>query len=303
VVNLMVTAWVSPWIGEIPLQKLGPRDIDKLCATLRSKGGRGGRSLSGKSVRNVHAMLSKAMGDAVRRGHILVNPISAVDVPGRDDSVERTAWTLDEARTFLNVAEHNRLHGIWRLALATGLRRGELLGITWDDVDGGEVTVRRQVLVRPGGAYVRATTKTRRVRRVRFDGATAAALQHWKATQASERLAFGPAYRTDGGLGIEAPWVVTEPNGYVILPDTLLHRWKALVVVAGVTPITLHSARHTYAELALGARVRLDVVSRQLGHASISTTAGTYLHDSPAAAADAATALGSALEGGSRAQR
>lgn len=160
------------------------------------------------------------------------------------------------------------------------------------------MTVRRQVLLRPRSApgvrrlYVRETTKSRRVR---FDEVTGAALRQWKATQAEDHLAFGPAWRVDGGLGMEVPWIATEPDGYVVHPDTLLRRWKALVKRVGVTPISLHGARHSYAEVALAAGVRLDVVSRQLGHASISTTANIYTHDNDAAAMEAADAVGRML--------
>lgn len=147
--------------------------------------------------------------------------------------------------------------------------------------------------------YVRETTKSRRPRRVRFDEAAGAALRRWKAEQAAERLAFGEPWRTDGGhrLATEGVWIVTEPNGYIVEPDTLLRRWKALVRSAGVTPITLHGARHSYAEIALAGGVRFDVLSRQLGHASIATTGNIYTHDSDAAAAEAAEIVGRAIEG------
>jgi integrase len=117
--------------------------------------------------------------DAVRRGHIVASPALAVDPPARDDSVERVAWTRDEVRSFLEAAAGDRLGAVWRLALATGLRRGELLGLQCSDFTEGAVTVARQVLVRPRSprpVYVRETTKTRRPRRVRFDEATEAAL-------------------------------------------------------------------------------------------------------------------------------
>lgn len=199
-------------------------------------------------------LLSKALGDAVRRGHLTVNPVLAVDPPARDDSDERIAWTRDEVRRFLGVASTDRLHAVWRLALATGLRRGELVGVCWDDIDDVSVRVARQVLMRPSGGrgrvYIRGTTNTRRVRRVRIDEATGAALRRWKAEQAEERLAFGAAWKTDGGLGVEAAWIVTEPDGGVIHPDTLLARWKRLVKVADVTSIGIHGARHSFAELA-----------------------------------------------------
>ena len=130
---IMVRSWILPHIGAVPLQRLSARDLDRLYATLRERGGRGGRPLRGKSVRNVHVLLSKALGDAVRRGHLVASPVAAVDPPAREDSVERTAWTREEVRRFLEVASADRLHAVWRLALASGLRRGELLGpgTTW----------------------------------------------------------------------------------------------------------------------------------------------------------------------------
>jgi integrase len=295
----MVRSWVVPHIGEIALQKLSARDLDRLYATLRARGGRGGRRLRGKSVRNVHVLLSKALGDAVRRGHLVASPVAAVDPPARDDSTERVAWNREEVRRFLEVASVDRLHAVWRLALASGLRRGELLGLTWDDLDDGSVHVRRQVLLRPDGRalYVRETTKSRRARRVRLDAATGVGLRRWRAEQSAERLAFGAPWRTDGGhrLATEGAWIVTKPNGYILEPDTLLRRWKALVRAADVTPITLHGARHSYATLALDGGARLDVVSRQLGHASIAITADVYGHPDDEAAAVAAQALGEIL--------
>jgi integrase len=233
----------------------------------------------------------------------VVNPVLAVDPPARDDSVERAAWSREEVRRFLTVAQEDRLAAVWRLALATGLRRGELLGLQWDDVGDGSVSVSRQVLLRPravpGGRrlYVRATTKSRRTRRVRLDGQSAAALRRWKADQDSERLAFGAPWKTDGGLGVQGRWVVTEPDGCLVHPDTLLGRWRRLVSQAGVPAIPLHGARHSYAMLALGAGARLDVVSRTLGHSSASFTADIYAHDSDEAAAETAELVAAVLDG------
>lgn len=99
--------------------------------------------------------------------------------------------------------------------------------------------VRRQVLLRPRAVqgarrlFVRSTLKNRRARRVRLDEQTAAELHRWKAAQSAERLAFGPAWKTDGGLGVQAEWIVTEADGTVVHPDTLLGRWKRLVRLAG----------------------------------------------------------------------
>jgi integrase len=172
----------------------------------------------------------------VRRGHILANAADAVDPPAKDDSVPRNAWAAEEVRRFLEVAGEDRFAAVWRLVLPSGMRRGELCGMRWSDIDGARVTVRRQVLVRPGRAwdeeriYVRETTKSRRVRVVTVDDGTATALRRWKAQQAEERLAFGPAYGDDG-------WVIAEADGSLVQPDTLSSRWKRLERLAGVRPI------------------------------------------------------------------
>jgi integrase len=105
----------------------------------------------------------------------------------------------------------------------------------------------------------------------------------------------GPPWRSDGGLGVVLPWVVTEPDGSVIHPDTLLGRWRRLVAAAGVPAIPLHDARHSYAMLALGAGARLDMVSRQLGHASAAFPADIYTHDSDEVAQTAAALVGGVL--------
>lgn len=300
--RLIVTSWILPHIGDVPLQKLTPRAIDRLYRTLREHGGRGGKALSSKSCRNAHGVLSKALGDAVRRGHLLANPCAAVDPPTADDAHEREAWNADETRRFLETAASDRLAAVWRLLLSTGVRRGELLGLSWADLDDEAITVRRQVLLRPNPAwneprmYVRGTTKSRKVRRVGVDPQTVAALRRWKAEQNRERLAFGSDWTVDGGIGLSDP-IVTEPSGAVIHPATLLARWKALVAAAGVPPIPIHAARHTFAELAISSGVRIDVLSRALGHSSVAITGDIYLHANDEAARDAAAKIAAVLEG------
>lgn len=148
--------------------------------------------------------------------------------------------------------------------------------------------------MRPGRAwdedriYVRETTKSRRTRTVNVDEATAAALRRWRVRQVEERVAFGSAY-AEGG------WVVAEADGSLDQPDTLSGRWKRLERLAGVRPTGLHGARHTHATVALAAGARLEVVSRQLGHASIAITADVYDHPDDEAATVAARALGGIL--------
>jgi integrase len=302
--QLVVSAWIVPHIGHVLLEDLSARDIDRLYATLRASGGRGGRPLRGKSVRNVRVTLNEALKDAVGRRRLLHNPMDGLNRPTTDDSAERRSWDIEDLRTFLGSCAGDRLGPIWRLACATGLRRGELLGLRWEDFDddGRAVTVRRQVLMRGRAVgtsgtrlYVRDTLKGGRARRVRFDRDKAGAMASWSARQAEERLAFGPAWKVDGGLGTGSGWIVTEADGAVVHPDTLYGRWQAAVKAAGVPAIGLHGARHSFAEAALRSGARLDVVSRALGHSSIAVTGNVYLNDNDTVSLEAADLLGTAL--------
>jgi integrase len=308
-------AYVLPYLGPVSLQSIEPADLDRLYEKLRSSGGRktkkhpDGQPLSAKTVRNVHGLVSKVLGDATKRKRIPVNPCRLMEPPDKGETELRDAWSADEVRLFLSVAETDRLAAIWRLALQTGLRRGELVGLRWSDLDldspEPSVLVHRQVGVRARKVdgprlYERPRTKSGKARRVSIDAPTAAMLRAWKATQVADRLAFGPAWRSDGGdrLGIEAAWVVTEPDGSLVHPDTLFDRFVALGKRAGVRRIVLHAARHTYAELSLSRGVRPDVVSSNLGHMSgVGFTLDQYAHAVPAAHAEAASVIGNVLDG------
>jgi integrase len=314
-------AWVLPHLGPLPIQAIESADLDRLYEKLRTSGGRttekhpDGRPLSAKTVRNVHGLVSKVLGDAVKRKRIPLNPCALMEPPALGERDLRDAWTPDEVRSFLRTAAEDRLAAVWRLALQTGFRRGELCGLQWSDLDldatEPSVLVHRQVMVRgvktdAPRLYVRPRTKSGKPRRVSIDPPTAAMLRAWKAAQIADRLAFGAAWRTDGGdrLGIEAAWVVTEPDGSLVHPDTLFDRFVALGKRAGVRRIVLHAARHTYAEVALSHGVRPDVVSANLGHMSgVGFTLDQYAHALPKTHHDAAMIVGGVFDGASEEAR
>lgn len=272
------------------MQKLTPADWHRLDDVMI------GRGLSGKYRRNVRASLRKALGDAEKLGYVLRNVIALTEPPSIDDSKRRESFTIDEVRALLAIDD--RLHPLWRLFFETGARRGEICGLTDDNVDGSSIAIRRQVLVHPSRTwdqdrvYVRETTKSRRDRVVVVSDGMAVELRAWKAQRAREQLAFGPAYH-DGG------WICAEADGSRIAPDTLSARFAALERRASVPHRGLHACRHTHATLALAAGTRLDVVSRQLGHSSIAITADVYGHPDDDAMEKAARKLAGVLaEGG-----
>jgi integrase len=279
--------WILPELGEVAVQQLGPGNWERLDDAMIAAG------LSGKYRRNVRGSLRRAFADAERLGYVYRNPIALTSPPSVEGSRRREAFTVEEMRALLDVQD--RLAPIWRLAFESGCRRGELCGLRDEDVDGARIRIRRQRLVRPtrdwqqDRVYTRETTKSGRERAVVVSDEMAAVLRRWKAQRLEERLAFGPAYD-------DAGWLSCEADGSPIAPDTLSARFNALERRAGVRHLGLHSCRHTHATLALAGGARLDVVSRQLGHSSVSVTGDIYSHPDETALAEEAAIVGRAIE-------
>ena len=189
----------------------------------------------------------------------------------------------------------DRLFPLWRLALATGLRRGELCGLRWKDVDlaAGTLSVASTRVV--ADAVVTGEPKTKAgARMVSLDRETVLALSIWRRGQAEERLAAGAGW-SDTGL------VFVDVLGVPPHPETITRWWREAVARAGLPAIRLHDARHTAATVMLRAGVPVKVVSQRLGHADVAVTMRVYQHvtaqDDRAAADAAADALGRALTG------
>ncbi len=161
-------------------------------------------------------------------------------------------WTAAELRAFLAAVEGDRLYGLWLLAASTGMRRGELLGLHWPDVDLGPATV--------------------------------AGLKAWRKHQTAERLAWGPA-RTDASL------VFTREDGRPLHPREVTRAFTRHVLAAELPIIRLHDLRHTHATLALAAGVHPKIVQERLGHANIAITLDTYSHAVPALEEQAAATV------------
>jgi integrase len=206
-------------------------------------------------------------------------------------SVEMRTWTADELRRYLDHVREDRLFPAWRLAASTGLRRGELLGLRWQDVDldAGRVSV-RQTLTTVGNKVAFGEPKTARgERNIALDGVTISTVRTWRARQARERLAFGPAWH-DTGL------VFSRADGSLIHPDTFSFWFDRQVHAAGLPRIRFHDLRHTHATLALQAGVPAKVVSERLGHATVAFTLDVYSHVIPALQEDAAERIAALVD-------
>jgi integrase len=186
----------------------------------------------------------------------------------------------------------HELFPLLRLAATTGMRRGEVLGLRWRDVDlqRGVLQVVQQ-RVRGADALTYGPPKTSRGRRrIDLDPATVSAPREHRRRQLEDRLAFGPGY-------IDADLVFARADGSPLDPDVVSRSFERLARRVGLTPIRFHDLRHTHATLALAAGIHPKVVQERLGHSSVSITLDLYSHAVPAMQADAASRIAAIVDG------
>ena len=263
-------------IGSVPLARVdGPR-LTAFYADLLAHGRRQAEGgLSAKMVRNVHGMLHKALADAVRWGRVVRNAADAADQP-RKSSPEMQVWTPEEMRTFLEHVRDDRLFAAWQILATTGMRRGELLGLRWADIDveRGSLTI-RQVRTAVDYTVETGTPKTHKgTRTVSLDPATLAGLRAHRRQQNEDRLIWGGAW-------METGLVFVRSDGSAIHPQRLSQWFAQHVRRAGLPRIRLHDVRHSYATAVIRAGVPLKVVSQRIGHANPTITMTTYQHVLP----------------------
>lgn len=254
-------------VGNLKLGKLLAADVQRLYANRLAAG------LSPTSVRHIHGLLHRALSDAVRWGLLTRNVTEAVDPPRRSTPEART-WNASEVATVLTVAASDELEALWRLALMTGMRRGELLGLRWTDVDldAGSLSIRRTLSRGESSRLESGEPKTASGRRrIALPASVVESLRRHRLRQVEYRLAVGPAYE-------DRELVFTNDTGGPLHPNTLAHRFRTLIAASNVPVIRFHDLRHTCATLLLGQGVHPKVVQERLGHADIAMTMNLYSH-------------------------
>lgn len=277
-------------LGQMPISRLRAADLNQLYARLLRNGRRDrGGPLSARTVRYLHTILNRSLADAVRAGEISVNPAQAADPPSARAAKPRVfpVWTPQELSRFLRSAREDAHYVAFRLLAATGLRRGELLGLRWADVDPDcrQLHVVQAVVEVDHEARI-SVPKTERSRRaVALDASTADILaRHRKEAEAREPNLDGHAL------------IFATPTGEPIHPALLSYYFQRRVQLSGVRRIRLHDLRHTHATHALQLGVHPKIVSERLGHSTITITLDTYSHVLPSMQRDAAEAVAALVD-------
>jgi integrase len=266
----IIVGHLIPKLGNIALTQLKPEHLQKHYTMIQSAG------LSPRTVRYHHAVIHVALKTAVRWGLLARNPADAVTVP-RVRRNEMQTWSEYEVEQFLNEAKVSPYYALFYTALFTGMRRSELLGLKWEDIDLllGQIYVSRGLHQLKDGTYIFTEPKSAKSRRmIALPPSAILLLKEHYEKQALDRIMMDkPLHESDLVFG--------TPEGKPLRPNTVTRAWESLAGHAGLKVIRLHDARHTHASIMLKQGIHPKIVQERLGHSSIQMTLDTYSHVTP----------------------
>ncbi|MDO8122323.1 site-specific integrase [Isoptericola sp. b490] len=260
--------YLLPLIGRHKLGRLAAKDVREMLDAMSRAGA------SESTRRLTLATLRCALTAAEHAGLISSNPADAVKTPKPSGRGGTALWSPEQFDTFIAAIQEERLRPLFEVTVRLGLRRGEVCGLRWEDVDLDDrvVTVRRNLVV-VGGRVVEGAPKTKSGtdREVPFGRHVGAVFEAWRTTQGIERDAWGEAW-TDSGR------VFTREDGTDLRPDHIGKLFTRLARRAGLPPMRFHDQRHLSASVMISAGVPIEVVSKLLGHSSVAVTSSVYSH-------------------------
>lgn len=260
-------AYAVPAIGEMRVQKVTAADLDGIYRAMSRRG------LSPRTVRYLYSILRKAFGDAERKGIVATNVVTRSTPPSTVAAKAPTfsIWTWDELGSFLDHIDGRPHAAAITFAAFTGVRRGEVIGLRWSDVD---LEHRQAVIVQTvtevGSELVVGTTKSHRSRPVGLDDELVALLRRHRVAHNEWRLTMGRHW-------IDRDLVFPDAAGDFVRPETLSQQFDRLVATAGVPRIRFHDLRHTHATLLAEDGKNPKLISERLGHATVAFTLDRYV--------------------------
>ncbi|RAQ97504.1 hypothetical protein A4R35_18350 [Thermogemmatispora tikiterensis] len=279
---------IIPALGDIPLRRLKPEQIERLYAAKREEG------LAAKTISSMHSLLHTALRDAVRRNKVGRNILEMVKAP-RATSPERPVLTPEQAVRLIRKVKEHSLEALILLAVMTGMRLGELLALRWQDIDleRGHLQVRRTVSYKAGYGFIETETKTRKGKRsIVLLPPVIETLKAHQARQLEARSKAGDRWK-------EMDLVFCTRNGNFLIDSFVRRQYYRLLEQAGLPRIHFHDLRHSTATILLALGVNIKVVQELLGHSHVNITLGIYGHVLPGMQEEALQRMGRllALEG------
>jgi len=282
----IIRAHLIPDIGSIPLTQLRPEHLQRHYTAKLNDG------YSAGTVRYHHAVLHVALQTAVKWGMVNRNVADAVDPP-KAHHREMQTWDEDDVNRFLEAAKDSPYYALFYIALFTGMRRSELLALSWQHVDFifGQISVNRGLHQLKDGSYIFTEPKSAKSRRtIALPPSAALVLKEHRERQESTRAMLGTPLKEDD-------LVFGTLEGKPLRPNTITRAWQMLAARCGLKVIRLHDARHTHASLMLKKGIHPKIVQERLGHASIEMTLDIYSHVTPGLQQAAASLFDQMLTG------
>jgi integrase len=262
---------IVPELGKIHLTKLTPQQVSRFYTELLEGG------MSRATIANVHTVLHKALDQAVKWGLVNYNVTDRVTKPNKGKPAQYAVWNDEQIRIFLAAADKDDFAALWWVAVYSGMRRGELLGLKWADVDfeSAALSVKRTYSRGAGNRYELGNPKTTSGRRlVTLPSQVMTRLKTHYTRQMDARLSVGDDYMDQG-------FVFADTIGRPIHPNTLTHHYHKIIASSGLPRIRIHDLRHGHASLLMGEGLSAKIVAERLGHSNTRITLDLYSHVSP----------------------
>ncbi|MEV6207185.1 tyrosine-type recombinase/integrase [Kitasatospora sp. NPDC051914] len=262
--EMHVRLYLLPLLGSKGLESLSPRDVRLFLAKVTERA-------SAATAKESHKVLRTALTSACR-DELISRNVAMMVPPPRVVSKESRPWTLDETLTFLAAARNDPLYAAFVLAIALGMRRGEIVGLRWSDVDLDHRTlVVREQVQRIGGELYSGTTKNGKRRPIPLPRICVVALRWHRMRQDVLRHLAGAEWQ-------ESDYVFTTRTGRLVEPTNVYRSFRRIAAAAGVPVVRMHDARHGTATLLVACGVSPRIVMEILGHSQIGLTMNVYAH-------------------------
>lgn len=271
--NQHIKNHIKPALGAVKLEALNAHTIQGFYNSLgKPQGDKPG--LSAKTVKCIHGVLHKALSQAVKVGYIRFNPAESCELP-RIERKEIRPLDNEEIGAFMKAVQGHRFEALYLVTLFTGLRRGEVCGLTWDcvDLDLGTILVNKQLQNVPGqpGEFRLVSSKNGKGRIIAIAPFVVEVLRRHKVQQVEAQLKAGPLWQNNG-------FVFCNEVGEHLSPNTVYHNFKRIAASIGLPDARLHDLRHSYAVASLRAGDDIKTVQGNLGHHTAAFTLDTYGH-------------------------